>query len=483
MTDPSSNTPLHIDRALLDLGSNTAKLTHAYSTLSGEVEMSHSLRITKMAAKVESLGIIDSEAMSRTLDAVEVLLSESGVKSDVDCIGTWALRKAGNPGELAKALMDRFGLRLRILLEHEEANASFFTVRDEDSSDGLLATLDFGGGSTEISLGSGELPETFASYSIGSRSLTSHVPISDPPSYEEIEVIRREARLRIEGIEPLPTGTTVKLTGITAMAFSALATSLMDKPETEPATTLTPETFDLIVQKLGNMTLDQRAAILSPTHAGWADIILHSAIALREIVGGLGCDTIYLSFRELGCGLIASSIRGVPVDSEAPSTVLPDADFPPLNRPGRRGEVLFALIASDGSIWMQQKSAYPQGVHRLPGGGLEPGEEPIIAAVREIAEEAGIENSQPTLIGRLHYRLPNGDDIPFFSDFYILNVGSAPPVTLDPHEQVSDWWACPREELDRIEQQLVNLPDDRRAWGVFRAAAIRYLRTLIKRYW
>lgn len=43
-----------------------------------------------------------------------------------------------------------------------------------------------------------------------------------------------------------------------------------------------------------------------------------------------------------------------------------------------------------------------------PGGRLQPGESPVMAAVRETAEEVGIEVEQPALLGQLSFQFADG---------------------------------------------------------------------------
>jgi len=56
----------------------------------------------------------------------------------------------------------------------------------------------------------------------------------------------------------------------------------------------------------------------------------------------------------------------------------------------RRRQVLIVLKNAEGNYILGHKNHYPPGVSRFVGGGMEEGEEPLHAAVRELHEETGI---------------------------------------------------------------------------------------------
>ena len=62
--------------------------------------------------------------------------------------------------------------------------------------------------------------------------------------------------------------------------------------------------------------------------------------------------------------------------------------------------VAAALVAADGRICLQQRPAGKQhgGLWEFPGGKVEPGESPVAALVRELAEELGLSLAQEALV-------------------------------------------------------------------------------------
>lgn len=114
------------------------------------------------------------------------------------------------------------------------------------------------------------------------------------------------------------------------------------------------------------------------------------------------------------------------------------------------GGVCVAALADDGTVAMVRQFRYPFREHiwELPAGKLEPGEEPLPAAMRELSEETGLEADEWIELGavytspgfsteKLHLYLARG-----------LHQGAAHP---DPNEFL-DVARVPLSELvERIE--------------------------------
>lgn len=102
----------------------------------------------------------------------------------------------------------------------------------------------------------------------------------------------------------------------------------------------------------------------------------------------------------------------------------------------------------------------------LPGGRVDPGEEPVAAAVREAQEELGLDPALVELVGCLDdYRTVTG---------YVITPAVAvvpPDLPLTPHEhEVADWFETPLAHLlDPANQQLqtaVFAGRERRYWQI-----------------
>ena len=69
------------------------------------------------------------------------------------------------------------------------------------------------------------------------------------------------------------------------------------------------------------------------------------------------------------------------------------------------------LINADGKVWVGQRIDSTLDAWQMPQGGLDPGEEPLAGALRELEEETGIPRTRVELIApasrELFYDLPD----------------------------------------------------------------------------
>jgi 8-oxo-dGTP pyrophosphatase MutT (NUDIX family) len=69
--------------------------------------------------------------------------------------------------------------------------------------------------------------------------------------------------------------------------------------------------------------------------------------------------------------------------------------IPPVMLRGRQG--LIVVRSADGKYIMGRKRAYPEGIVRFVGGGIEEGEDSTVGAMRELHEELGVRVSPEQL--------------------------------------------------------------------------------------
>lgn len=93
----------------------------------------------------------------------------------------------------------------------------------------------------------------------------------------------------------------------------------------------------------------------------------------------------------------------------------------------------------------------------LPAGGVEPGEAPEAAVVREVAEETGLEVTAARLVGAVggapfRVRYPNGDLVEYTVCVFACDVRPGEPRAVDgeaaafrwvPADAVTDWLDLP----------------------------------------
>lgn len=146
----------------------------------------------------------------------------------------------------------------------------------------------------------------------------------------------------------------------------------------------------------------------------------------------------------------------------------------------RVAEALFALDTGEGDVLLHGKSFYPDGILRLPGGGMESGERPDEAAVREALEETSLPSRPAGFIGYMRSLLRAGrEGVPLTVPTYIFRLESMDrgrhPVP-QAEEHITVLQPTPAERLDDVIARLHGLTGRWAEWGRYRALQHRVAR-------
>ncbi len=472
-------------RAVFDYGSNSLRVIVCPVSEKGVGEpVLDEQRIIRLGKHVVRSGKLKKKDVERAMVATEELLArvQQLQPDSIDAVGTWALRAARNPKKLLKKLRKRYNLGVRLLSGEEEAAACYLAVRGQVGPGKPLATLDMGGGSSELTWGEGALPEWVKSLPVGGRELQRHVPAQEAATRAEIKSIRKRAKELLKGVSPLPSGSDLVLTGGAATALAIIAREKWALEGETFEDVLSKHTLERLVALIAPLSREERKLLPGQERADRSDILLHAAIALGEWLVALGVEQARVTRRGLPHGVLESERLGVPLSLSEEVYELPSANFYPLTRTDRDGEVLFVLRRSDGRLWLQRKFSYPKGVFRIPGGGVDHGEDSRTAVLREIREETGLHNPRPIPLSRIRYRGPGASEpIGWFSDLFLVDLGDHLPVPEDEKEGIEVCIPVEQDKLEEWIERLEALGGDRHAWGLFRAAALHHLARLIER--
>lgn len=141
-------------------------------------------------------------------------------------------------------------------------------------------------------------------------------------------------------------------------------------------------------------------------------------------------------------------------------------------RKNRRGEAVLAIQRPDGRILLHTKSFYPEGVFRLPSGGIHPDEAVLAGVTREAFEETGLEIAVHRFLGLIEYELRDDQRrLPFVSYVFLVGADDQPPVVQDSNERISGFRYVPPVALRHVAAELRGLGDRWSGWGHFRAPA------------
>lgn len=98
-----------------------------------------------------------------------------------------------------------------------------------------------------------------------------------------------------------------------------------------------------------------------------------------------------------------NTYKGIIVDVQTDMIELPNGNITMREVVRHPGGVCVAAVDEAGVVTLVRQYRYPFAAHllELPAGKLEPGEEPLPAAVRELSEETGLEADTWTELGAL----------------------------------------------------------------------------------
>ncbi len=149
---------------------------------------------------------------------------------------------------------------------------------------------------------------------------------------------------------------------------------------------------------------------------------------------------------------------------------LDDTSFRPLGS-RRMAEVAMAIRRPNGRILLQTKENYPNGVFRIPTGGLKRDEAIKGALLRETEEETALAVEIRRFVATLTYQTP-AEDIVFRSYLFLLQETGGTLQEQDPEEGITGWIEADEAGLASTAAQLRASPKSWRNWGAFRALAI-----------
>ena len=141
----------------------------------------------------------------------------------------------------------------------------------------------------------------------------------------------------------------------------------------------------------------------------------------------------------------------------------------------RRGEVVFCVIRPNGKIVTITCKEYPEGIFRIPTGGICHNEDIIEAVYRETSEELGVEVIIDKFLGVLKIEfelLENNqstiDSFMFYSYLFILTETGGRLLIDASDDEISEVREVDLEELRAITGSLLKISGRWNDWGKFR---------------
>lgn len=296
--------------AAIDIGTNTILLAIAHEHEGHLTDIEDLSTIVRLGEGLANAMVLNPEAQSRTIEAIRKYLTiiESHNVDRVFCIGTAALREAGNAGQFIARVKDLFGLNIEIISARDEAYYTYLSVRDDEAiASESMTIIDIGGGSTEIIRGSRREFQGYVSLPMGSVRLTDSFIRNDPPLEAEsiavVTYIRKHlAQAAYCGNQLIGTGGTV-----TNIASLILRMPHYDKNMIHGFTIL-PADLQTLIGEMSSKPRDARKNMIG-MEVGREDIIIQGARILEEIMHHGRFSACTVSAAGLRYGLIREKCR------------------------------------------------------------------------------------------------------------------------------------------------------------------------------
>jgi exopolyphosphatase/guanosine-5'-triphosphate,3'-diphosphate pyrophosphatase len=298
--------------AAIDVGTNTVLLTVAERRGRTFVPVVERAEITRLGRGVDRTGRLDPGAIADTVAVIARYAAEARSlgASRIAAVATSAARDATNGAEFFEASRAAAGLVPEIIPGGEEARLVHLSAwGDFGATERRLAVLDVGGGSSEVTWGSGPVPEGRRSFQMGAVRLTERVSPGDPPSAEDLRRMRELARGALSEVTEIRASGVLAGSRLVAVAgtVTTLAAVAQALPEYDAArvhgSTLTRVDLDALLGRLAALSTAERSRLpgMEPKRA---DVIVSGAVLVAAAMELGGFDALTVSDRGVRWGLL-----------------------------------------------------------------------------------------------------------------------------------------------------------------------------------
>ena len=302
--------------AAIDIGTNSVHMivVRVRPDLSFEIVDREKEMVRLGAGGLDGRRLTDA-AMGAALQALAKFrrLAESHQVDEILAAATSATREAENGPEFLAAITRDTGIRPRVISGTEEARLIHrAAVYGVDAGGGAAVVIDIGGGSVEITRGSGPAPDMGRSFKIGVIRLTERFVHSDPlaPRHERrlaryvSDQVDEYARAVVEAGFDRVIGTSGTILSLGAMAAQAEGR----QPPDELRNLRVPaRQIHRLRKQVTSLTLQQRLRLpgMEPRRA---DIVVAGAVLLDTLLRRLKADEVTLCDLALREGLVLDFI-------------------------------------------------------------------------------------------------------------------------------------------------------------------------------
>lgn len=294
--------------ATIDIGTNTVLLLIVDIDDAGRITtLAYEQRTPRLGKDVDAQKIIGKAAFERVaadLREYKTICSRYSPERIV-AVGTSAVRDAKNSVEFITYIKAETGIEVEIVSGEEEAKLAYFgALSGYQGPEQLLAVIDIGGGSTEITMGTRKEIHHKISLDIGSVRMTERFLRHDPPTLSELKTAEREiaASLRVLPEFDFSRAVVIGVAG-TAASLATIDQGLKEfRRERITNYHLTKPAVNNLLKKLVTMKV-REILTLSTVTEGRADILTAGTLILHTFMQRTDIKEIIVSERGVRYGL------------------------------------------------------------------------------------------------------------------------------------------------------------------------------------
>ncbi len=291
----------------IDVGTNSCRMLVMEYSGGRYTELARGQEITRLGAGVDQNRFLSRQAVERTVAVIKSFtrLMAQYQPTEINIVGTSALRDVKNSQLLSNRLAEETGKRIKVISGAEEAGLIYQGV-SLNLADGDYLIIDIGGGSTEL-IWSETAGINYKSLDMGALRMTERYLENPqlPLAQQELAVMQKGIRAEL-GVVPEVNGEKMALVGtggtVTTLAAIDLEMEAYDSKRIDRYC-LTRARIAEILSCLSRLSARERSRIPG-LQKGREEIIIAGTVILAEIMTTFGFKEMMISEQGILLGLI-----------------------------------------------------------------------------------------------------------------------------------------------------------------------------------
>lgn len=298
----------------IDVGTNSCRMLLMEYSGGRYTELARGQEITRLGAGVDQNRFLSRPAVERTVAVIKSFtrMMAQYRPTEINIVGTSALRDVKNPQLLSNRLEEETGKRIKVISGAEEAGLIYQGVSLNLAETDYLI-IDIGGGSTEL-ICSETAGINYKSLDMGALRMTERYLENPqlPLTQQELAVMQKGIRAEL-GVVPEINGATMALVGtggtVTTLAAIDLQMEAYDSKRIERYC-LTRARIAEILSCLSRLSARERSGIPG-LQKGREEIIIAGTVILAEIMTTFGFKEMMISEQGILLGLIRELVNSL----------------------------------------------------------------------------------------------------------------------------------------------------------------------------